>query len=33
MNLPEIIQALEMQRAKDLEEDSNESHQQYDFLI
>lgn len=33
MNLPEIIQALETQRTKDLEENSDESNQQYDFLI
>ncbi len=33
MNLPEIIHALEKQRAKDLENTPDESNQQYDFLI
>ncbi len=33
MNLPEIIQALEEQHTKDLEEHLIQSNQRYDFLI
>lgn len=33
MNLPEIIQALEDQRTKDLEETTDQSNRKYNFLI
>ena len=33
MNLPKIIQALEEQKAKEAEDNCEDSHKNYDFLI